>query len=161
MTPQLTTNRLSLRRADHSDQTFCSDLIGHSLVRRYLGGSIPPEERTTTLSRYFDVGPGEHTWLVEKKATAQAIGLAFLSHHKDGEHLELSYQFHPEAWGNGFATEAMRRLRDHALNDLSCRRLIAETQVANVASCRLLERLGMTELRRVRRFGLQQAIYTT
>jgi len=50
---------------------------------------------------------------------------------------------------------------DFALNDLAFERLIAETQSANSASCNLLEKLGMTEVRRVERFGAQQSIYAS
>jgi [ribosomal protein S5]-alanine N-acetyltransferase len=73
----------------------------------------------------------------------------------------LSYEFHPDAWGHGYATEATRRALDFALNDLAFERLIAETQTANSASCRLLERLGMKEERRIQRFGAEQAIYAS
>ncbi len=38
-------------------------------------------------------------------------------------------------------------------------RLVAETRVANVASCRLLERLGMTRVRTLQRFGVEQTLY--
>lgn len=47
----------------------------------------------------------------------------------------------------------------NGLNDLSLTRVVAETQAANVASCQLLERLGMRLERTVERFGAGQAIY--
>ncbi|WP_369076619.1 GNAT family N-acetyltransferase, partial [Rhizobium sp.] len=83
--------------------------------------------------------------MVETKLPLHPIGIVSISVHKDGEDSELSYEFHPDAWGHGYATEATRRALDFALNDLAFERLIAETQTANSASCRLLERLGMKE----------------
>ncbi len=111
-----------------------TDLIASPEVRQYLGGSVPPEAQAQTLSRHARVDPSDDTWLVEITAKMRGIGLAFLSHHKDEDSLELSYQLPPSAWGQGFGTEASLRLRDYALNDLSCQALVAETQVANLAS---------------------------
>ena len=98
---------------------------------------------------------------MKTKDALRPVGLVFISKHRDGEDSELSYQFSPDAWGMGYAIEATRRVLDFAMNDLSLGRLIAETQSANKASCRLLERLGMTEQRRVQRFGAEQIIYAS
>ena len=49
----------------------------------------------------------------------------------------------------------------YALRDLGLPRVVAETQTANIASCRLLEGLGLRRERTVQRFGAQQAIYVT
>ncbi|MGK7949496.1 MAG: hypothetical protein AB4368_12020 [Xenococcaceae cyanobacterium] len=38
---------------------------------------------------------------------------------------------------------------------------LAETQIANIASCRLVERMGMRLERTVERFGAKQGIFTT
>lgn len=98
-------------------------------------------------------------WLVETREAQHPIGLIFISHHADGEDYELSYQFHPDAWGFGYATEAAKRVIEFASRDLQLKRLIAETQSTNAASRRLLERLGMKEVRRLHRFGAEQVIY--
>jgi ribosomal-protein-alanine N-acetyltransferase len=82
-----------------------------------------------------------------------------LGTHKDGEEYEISYQFHPNYWGNGFAYEAAAAVIQHAFNQLELDQVIAETQSANQASCALLQRLGMTEMKRISRFGAQQIIF--
>ena len=102
---------------------------------------------------------GEEVWLVETKSTLRPIGLVFISKHRDGLDSELSYQFSSSVWGMGYATEATRCVLNYAVNDLHLGRLIAETQSANKASCRLLETLGMSEQYRVQRFGAEQIIY--
>jgi ribosomal-protein-alanine N-acetyltransferase len=69
--------------------------------------------------------------------------------------------FHPGAWGIGYATEAAAKILDHAIRELGCVRLVAETQVLNHAARALLVRIGMSEVRRIRRFGAEQLIYTS
>lgn len=49
---------------------------------------------------------------------------------------------------------------DYALDDLGLHRIIAETQSANTASCRLLERIGMHRVKTLQRFGAEQIIYS-
>lgn len=158
-TQHFTTQRLHLRQILASDISFVGKLITHEEVRRFLGGAVPIAQYEATMSGYLSAGEGKMAWLVETMEARHPIGLIFISHHADGEDCELSYQFHPDAWGFGYATEAAMRIVEFALKDLRLKRLIAETQSANAASRRLLERLGMKELRRLHRFGAQQVVY--
>ncbi len=80
--------------------------------------------------------------------------------HHDKTDPELSYLLLPEWWGQGLATESVRAVLDHA-HGCGAERIVAETQVANAASIRLLTRLGMRFERSVVRFGEAQAIYVS
>lgn len=53
------------------------------------------------------------------------------------------YTLHPDAWGHGYATEAARALVDFGFRDLRLHRIWADCDPANVASWRLLERIGL------------------
>lgn len=53
------------------------------------------------------------------------------------------YTLHPDAWGHGYATEATRALVDFGCRDLRLHRIWVACDPANVASRRLLERIGM------------------
>ena len=100
-------------------------------------------------------------WAIRSKANRSFIGLVTLDKHRDGEDTEISFELLPEWWGQGYATEAVRAVIDYALKDLELPRVIAETQAANIASRRLLERLGMHPKQTVVRFGAKQIIYST
>ncbi len=157
--PYFTTERLHLREILASDASFIGELISHDEVRRFLGGPVPIAQREAAISDYRSAVEGKLVWLVETRKARHPLGLISISRHTDGEDYELSYQLHPDAWGFGYATEAAMRVIEFALNDLRLKRLIAETQSANTASRRLLERLGMKELRRLQRFGAEQVVY--
>ncbi|WP_087919643.1 GNAT family N-acetyltransferase [Paenibacillus donghaensis] len=47
----------------------------------------------------------------------------------------------------------------YVFNDLNLTKVIAETQMANHSSCRLLEKVGMKLEQTVIRYGAEQAIY--
>jgi len=160
-TQHLATERLVLRGLLAADKPFISGLIGHGEVRRFLGGPVPPARHEAAISRYCEVDEEEMAWMVETKSPRRLIGMILISKYIDGEDFEISFMFHPDYWGRGYALEATRRASEYALNELALRRLVAETQSANSASCRLLERLGMKELRRVERFGAEQSIYAS
>ena len=130
-------------------------------VRRFLGG--PADEAAVRLEfpllvRFDAASP---RWAIRLRADDTFVGIIYLGAHHDGTGTEVSYQLLPEWWGQGYAQETVRAVVNHALADLGLPRVIAETQLANVASCRLLERLGMRLERTVVRFGAEQAIYTT
>jgi ribosomal-protein-alanine N-acetyltransferase len=103
----------------------------------------------------------ERHWAIRLKSDGEFVGMVSLGVHHDGTDTEISYLLLPEWWGQGYAKEAVRAVVDLALGDLGLPRVVAETQTANVASCRLLESLGMRLERRVERFGAEQAIYAT
>lgn len=161
MTDNIETKRLLLCAAASTDLTFISSLIADTRVRNYLGGPVPLSRRDATARSYLSISTGEAVWTVKTKTLPQPIGLMSITKHKDGSDYELSYQFHPSHWGNAFALEASTEALRYALEELGHTRLIAETQVANIASCKLLERLGMQEVQRLTRFGAEQAIYAT
>lgn len=61
----------------------------------------------------------------------------------------------------GYGTEAVQAVVTHAVTVLGLPRIIAETQIANIASCRLLESIGMRLEQTIERFGAKQGIFTT
>jgi [ribosomal protein S5]-alanine N-acetyltransferase len=54
----------------------------------------------------------------------------------------LGYCFDDAVWGHGYATEAVRALLGWAFDTLDLNRVQAETDTRNVASARVLEKLG-------------------
>jgi RimJ/RimL family protein N-acetyltransferase len=55
----------------------------------------------------------------------------------------LWYTIHPSHWGRGYATEAARGLLDFGFDELRLHRIWADCDPANVASVRVLQKLGM------------------
>ena len=86
------------------------------------------------------------------------IGCAELLIHPDGNHwwgegsAELGYWVAEEYQGNGYATQACKMLIKHAFEDLNIQRIFASYKKENLASKRVLEKLGFeyfTELNNI------------
>jgi len=69
------------------------------------------------------------------------IGLCGLQDER-GETPEIGYWLGVPYWGQGYATEAVRALIDHAFEDIGLERLEAGARVSNPASRRVLEKCG-------------------
>ncbi len=158
---QLRTERLSLHPLRKRDLWFFCILIGDKRVRRYLGGPVVWSQRFPRFRQYLTAPDFVGIWVASLAERNQPIGLVELGPHQDGKDYEISYQFSPTFWGKGFANEAVQAVIKHALNETDLERIIAETQSANSASCRLLKSQGMKEIERVERFGAEQIIFAS
>ena len=94
--------------------------------------------------------PGPGLLAVERKGTADVIGYCGLTIHGNGspDEPELAYELLRAAHGRGYATEAGRAVVTWA-SEAGYRRLWAEVWDWNVASRRVLEKLGFREAGRV------------
>ena len=67
--------------------------------------------------------------------------LHFLSaEHELGE---IGFIVHPDHQGHGYATESMRPLMRIAFEDVGLHRVIGRVEARNIASARVLEKLGL------------------
>lgn len=72
---------------------------------------------------------------------------------------ELIYGLHPSWWGQGLATEASEAVLAHVFGTLGHPLVFAAADPPNVASIRVMERLGMTFDRRTDMHGLDTVVY--
>jgi RimJ/RimL family protein N-acetyltransferase len=140
------TKRLRLRRLRPSDEPDLVALDSDPDVMRYVGsppGVKPPDE---TLERVRQRLGADHGplgfWRVESRADGSFYGLAALIRMPTGDDIELAYRLARRAWGQGIAREAGVALAAYAFRTLALPRLVAVTYPDNVASQRVLEKIG-------------------
>lgn len=81
---------------------------------------------------------------VDRLETGTLIGeVSLIWRSVDARQGEVGWIFDPEHQGQGFATEAAAALLDLAFGEGDMHRVIARCDVRNLASFRLMERLGM------------------
>ncbi len=148
---------VSLEKTDYED---IKKLYADESVRKYLGGTIDEESFSSKFSAMCNKDPYTLYWVIKNKHQNQFMGLISLDTHHDGVNKEVSYQILPMWWGCCYATEVVERIITYAFNELCLPRVVAETQSANKASCRMLEKVGMSLEQRVQRFGAEQSIYS-
>jgi [ribosomal protein S5]-alanine N-acetyltransferase len=56
---------------------------------------------------------------------------------------EVWYKLHPNEWNKGYATEALKGMLDFGFNTLGLHRIQAGVAVDNIASAKVLEKVGM------------------
>ena len=82
-------------------------------------------------------------WVAALSPRGPAIGECDISdidlHHRRGE---IGFLFRREAWGKGYAREAMERVVRYGFSELGLERLAARFHAGNEASRKLLEKLG-------------------
>jgi [ribosomal protein S5]-alanine N-acetyltransferase len=145
----LRTERLSIRAVGQTDLPDLLQVNGDSEVTRYLPYATwqSMDDARAWLARMqamMDAGTG-HQLVLERQADAKVIGSALLFKHEEpSRRVELGYVLGRTAWGQGLMHEATRALCAHAFGAMNLRRIEAEVNPANAASCKLLERLGFT-----------------
>ncbi len=141
----LETARLRLRPFAPGDRDAYRALNADPVVRRYLGGVLTPAaadaERAQIAAFFARRGLGMIP--VERKADGVFLGTCGLSHTPWYPDLEIGWRLLPAHWGQGYATEAALAWRDHAFGTLGVPRLISVADAPNVASHRVMARLGL------------------
>jgi RimJ/RimL family protein N-acetyltransferase len=141
----INTPRLILREFDVSDAHSFYELNSDSLVMKYTGDlefKSVDESRALieNYSAYRDSGYGR--WTVIQKETGECLGWCGLKKHPDGM-VDLGYRFHQRYWGNGYATEAAEACLAYGFKELGIEEVIGRTARENLASVRVLEKIGM------------------
>lgn len=127
-------------------------------VMRYLNGGIPtPREmiERESLPRfltYYERYDGFGIWAAIEKSHGAFIGWFSLRPHDDSrpEETELGYRLRRSTWGQGYATEGARALIRKGFTELGVQRVTANTYEHNTGSRRVMEKGGMTLVRRYR-----------
>lgn len=148
--------RCLIKTLQKKDFVDVKKLFVNPEVRAFLGGIREESSVQTLLEEALNY---PFCWVAREKHTDAFIGFVSLERHHDGVDQEISYQFLPNWWGKGYATEVVGVILNYALEELNLTKVVAETQTANKASCKLLVRLGMKVERTIIRFGEKQAIY--
>ncbi len=86
-----------------------------------------------------------HDFAIIVSAVDQLIGGCALKLRSATE-ASLGYAIHPDCQGRGFATEATLGMIDFGFRSLGLKRIVAQCDVRNSASYRVMEKAGMTRV---------------
>ncbi|MFC9792900.1 GNAT family N-acetyltransferase [Streptomyces sp. NPDC127584] len=146
-TPELHTDRLRLRPFTDADAAPLYALQSNAHVLRYWDS--PPWTEQANAQRFLATcrtiereGSGARV-AVERVSDGSFIGWCGLTGwNPDFRSASLGYVFEAAAWGHGYATETARAVLGWAFDALDLNRVQSETDTRNVASARVLEKLG-------------------
>ncbi len=166
----LTTARLRLEPQVEAHLDGLNAVNADPEVMRYVTGQ--PETREETLAgirrvqqRWADVG---YSWFAfVERDTGEVIGSGCLQNLRrelvanpdPGAPLELGWRLRQDRWGRGLASEAAEALAAFAFDQHGAQEVYAVCEPENVASSRVMERLGMHALGLQRWYGREMATY--
>ncbi len=149
--PVLNTSRLILRLISKSDLSKIHELHSMPEIDQYNTLGIPKNIGETRkivegwIAQNTEEKQTHFTFKVELKDADEFIGLIAINLGKPKfKNAEIWYKFHSSFWGKGFATEAVNKILDFGFDELQLHRIGAGCAVNNLASIRVLEKLGMT-----------------
>lgn len=144
---RLTTSRLLLRPVGPGDAAALFAVFGDPEVMRFWSSPAWTDPAQAAASIADDVADA---------AAGRSVRLAVLRHGDDGaigtasvfaldrgnRRAEVGYALRRDAWGHGYATEAVAAVVAWAFGDLGLHRLEADIDPRNTASAAVLTRLG-------------------
>lgn len=147
MTLPIETDRLILRKFTFNDINDVVELVSHPSVAR-VGSRI--KASTTDVEKYISLQNSLQLFEVNKcfelgielKGEHKIIGFVGMI-RKDHEQGEVGWALNIRYRGKGYATEAARALISYGFDKLALHRIWADTSNINVASWKVMERLGM------------------
>lgn len=146
----LRTQRLTLRPFVLTDLDAHSQLLTDPQVTQYLPrGPFPANEVREISSRilhHFIDHWEQHgfgVWAVVHAESGALIGQCGLNHLKEAPEIEVLYLLGRAFWGVGLATEAAQAAVDYGFDVLRLHRIVGLTMPENVASQRVLEKIGL------------------
>jgi len=149
MTIILDTQRLLLRSFRESDLDSFLAYRNDPQVFRYQGWDTPYTRQAGIefITGMIDCVPGTPgKWLqlaIERKDNGEMIGdIAFHVTKSNQRTAYLGYSLARHAWGFGYAREAARKTLDYLFRVMDMHRVVADCDVGNTQSIRLLENLG-------------------
>ena len=138
---EIRTARLLLRRPRPDDLDAFFTIMSDARGMRYWS-TLPHADREVT-----------RTWLDQKIQRTAAGGEDFAIEFDGrvvgdvgaGRLPDFGFMIHPEYWGQGIATEAATAFIDHAFSKKLTDQLLADVDPRNVASLRVLAKLGFAK----------------
>jgi len=147
MLPTLPGTRVQLRWLTERDVPDLLEIFRDPEVARFIGIPRMATEKDarlllTEIEAFYD----ERTlfqWGIARLEDGRLLGTVSLADLQwKNERAEIGFVLGRPHWGHGYAEEAVRLLLDHAFEGLGIHRIEADVDPRNVASLKLLEKLG-------------------
>lgn len=136
---------VELRTVEEDDLEFLHETINDPRVRTTLA-AFEPVTRSREREWIESIGEdGDVRLLIA--VDGEAVGTVGLDVEDDVPWgtAEVGYLIEPEAWGNGYATDAVREICGHAFEERRLHKVHAAVYETNPASRRVLEKAGFSE----------------
>lgn len=98
-------------------------------------------------------------WAVIQKSTGKFIGWCGLKYSATTDEVDIGFRFFKASWNQGYATEAAKKCIQLGFDKFGIKRIVGRAMVDNIASIKVLEKLGLTFLKEFNFDGEEGVIY--
>ena len=156
--PTLTTTRLVLRGFTEDDVDPLHRILSDADVLRYFPDPRPPpRERVQKIIAHQLQHWEQHGygwWALEPRSNKELIGWSGLQFLPETVEVEVGYLLGKPFWGQGLATEAARACVQYGFEQLDLQAIVGIVHPDNLASQRIIAKLGLSFVDRARYFGM-------
>jgi len=156
--PRFNTQRLTLRRFRPADIEILDEIVSDPDVIRYFPLSSPwPQEVTQKWVEKHWSHWEQHNfgwWALVFRETKKLLGWCGLGVLEETGEIEVLYLLDKSHWGMGLATEAAQFSIDYAFQVLNLEAVIGLTHPHNIASQKVLQKIGLTFNIKAQYFGM-------
>lgn len=156
--PTINTPRLKLRAFIEDDVEPLFHILGQGDVLRYFPKPDPPPIESVQrliaaqLKHWQERGYG--WWAAVPKSQETLIGWCGLGFLPETEEDEVAYLLAKPYWGQGLATEAANTSLRYGFMEVGLEKIVGIVHPENIASQRVLEKLGLAFTKRATYFGM-------
>lgn len=157
--PTIKTARLTLRSFTLQDAEPLHHILSIPGVLEYFPNPDPPDLKhvQNLVQRRIDHW-GDHDygwWAVEPNGKGELIGWSGLQYLPETDEIEIGYLLSKPYWGKGLATESAIAGLDYGFNSLGIEKIIGIVHPENVASQKVLEKIGLRFQEQTDYFGME------
>lgn len=161
MTTILETERLILQLWSPADADALFEILIDAEVVRYIADGRPfsfeKVKEFLIWAENYQRENGFCRWKAVEKSSGETIGSCGFARPHGTDEIELGYLFARKVWGCGLATEAARAATRHGFEKLGFPEIIAVTDLENIASQKVLEKIGF-QRRGIEIFGGDESL---
>ena len=141
--------RLLLRQFSLNDIEAVYQFNSNVELHRYTGDEIINSRQRAEqiikdiwLKDYTNYGYGR--WALIYKPENKIIGFAGLKYLAEIGETDIGYRILPQYWGKGLVSEISKQIILYGFNELNLKRIIGIAMPENIASCKVLEKIGFS-----------------
>jgi ribosomal-protein-alanine N-acetyltransferase len=162
--PTIVSDRFFMRAFQDEDvQDLYAVMQNPEVLRYFPTQNSPSMEQVRKLVRSQQKHWDEHGygwWALAEKGSDTLFGWCGLNYLPDSDEVELKYLLAQPYWGKGIATGASLLSLDRWISDTEIDELIGLVHPENIASQRVLEKVGMSFINEAQYFGMNLLRYT-
>lgn len=150
MTKTLETDRLILREWKKEDRQPFARMNGDPMIMEYMPRALDEKASNKLADRFAEhfEKHGYGLYACERKEDGAFMGFVGLDNVSIdvpfAPAVEIAWRLDYEYWGKGYATEAARRVLDHAFGELKLKEIVAFSVHDNTRAIQIMEKLGMS-----------------